>query len=325
MALPKISFSSANVPVEKIETLWRDVLTQVKAGGGVTVERKNTVLSSVDSCIFGTTVLNFWTADGYRYNRTAQDCAQNQNTDYDLLFIRSGTADFHQREKTASVRSGDCLFLNLAEPFSITKISLLRFTALHIPCELMKSLIPSPQNMTATLLPKQSPWVAALGATMRALTPKAVELPFFTQNDLFGHICCLLSLAAVPAGSKVEDQKNLMLNRFRQSIHDRFYKAGLSPKNVAEDHKVSIRTLHSVFARAHSSFGHELLALRMDRAAHLLRDPRFNNKTIAEIGVLVGYPHPSHFTTLFIKAHGITPSAFRRREQSKYLKEFVKK
>jgi len=74
-------------------------------------------------------------------------------------------------------------------------------------------------------------------------------------------------------------------------IHSRpFLQTGASPKNVAEEHKVSTRTLHSIFAKAKSSFGQELLALRMDRANHLFRDPRFNNKSIAEIGVLVGLP-----------------------------------
>jgi len=300
-------------------------LNQVKAGGRAAPTRKNQGHSSVDSCIFGTTVLNFWIADKYDYSRTLQDCVRNPNTDYSLFYIQTGTAEICQCNRKAHIRSGDCFFVNMAEPLTFVNVENLRFTTVHIEVELMKSLIPAPQNLTAILLTKHSLWAAALAATLRALTPRVIELPFFTQKDVFGHICCLLSLAISEAGHNAKDNKASMLNRFRKSIYEKFYKPRLSPKNVAEEHKVSIRTLHSVFAKAGSSFGQELLALRMDRAAHLLRDPRFNNKSIADIGVLVGFTHPSHFTTRFNAAHGITPSAFRAREQADFNKGFVKR
>jgi AraC-like DNA-binding protein len=324
MSIPKISFSTAGIPHEKVASLWSNVLEQVKVGGQASPEREKDVFASVESCIFGTTVINFWILDGIQYNRTRRDCARNPNTDYSLFYIRSGSAEIRQYDRVANFHAGDCFFINMAEPCLLSSASLLRFTSLHIASELIKSLIPSPQNMTATVFPKQSAWVAALAATMRALTPKIIEQSFFTQKDLLGHICCLLSLTVNPVKPDIKNDKTLMLNRFRQSLYERFYNPGLSPRNVAEEHKVSTRTLHSVFASAKSSFGRELLSVRMDRACHLLRDPRFNNKTIAEIGFLIGFLHPSHFTTHFNKAHGITPSAYRALQQANYQQEFVK-
>ncbi|MFA4994286.1 MAG: helix-turn-helix domain-containing protein [Bdellovibrionales bacterium] len=325
MPVPKISFSTTGLPHDKIAPLWSRVLDHVKVGGQAAPERENDIFGSVDGCIFGTTPLNFWIVDGIQYNRTRQDCARNPNTDYSFFYIRSGSAEIRQRNRITKVHSGDCLFVDLAEPCFLTSTSLLRFTSLHIASELIKSLIPSPQNMTATVLPKQSAWVSALTATMHALTPEVVKLPFYTQKDLFAHICCLLSLSVQRDEPIIKNDKALMLNLFRQSIHERFYKSGLSPRDVAEEHKVSTRTLHSVFANTKSSFGRELLSIRMNRACHILRDPRFDNKTIAEVGFLVGFPNPSHFTTRFTKAHGVTPSAYRAQQQTNYRKDYIVK
>jgi|GEM_PF-2392173 AraC-like DNA-binding protein len=325
MSVPKISFSTTGIPRDKVTPLWSDVLNQVKVGGQAVLEDEKDFFATVESCIFGTTVMNFWIINKFQYNRTQRDCARNPNTDYSLFYVRSGTAEISQNNRVAKIRAGDCLFINMAEPYLLTNTSFLHLTTLHIASDLIKSLLPSPRNMTAIVLPKQSVWVAALAATLHAFTPQIIEQPFYMQRDLFGHICSLLSLTADPKKLGIKDSKISMLNRFRQSLYDHFYRAGLCPKNVAEEHKISTRTLHSVFASAKSSFGRELLAIRMDRASHILRDPRFNNKTIAEIGYLVGFLRPSHFTTRFSKTFGMTPTAYRTLQQADFERNFVKR
>lgn len=53
-----------------------------------------------------------------------------------------------------------------------------------------------------------------------------------------------------------------------------------------------------------------LIDRRLDRAKELLSD---SNRTVAEIGQLVGIPNPNHFLYLFKNREGLTPSAFRKR------------
>ena len=53
-----------------------------------------------------------------------------------------------------------------------------------------------------------------------------------------------------------------------------------------------------------------LIDRRLDRAKELLSD---SNRSIAEIGQLVGIPNPNHFLYLFKAREGLTPSAFRKR------------
>lgn len=52
-----------------------------------------------------------------------------------------------------------------------------------------------------------------------------------------------------------------------------------------------------------------VLETRIEAAKSLLRDRR---RTIAEVGTLVGFPHPSHFARAFRKCVGVSPNEFRR-------------
>jgi AraC-like DNA-binding protein len=51
------------------------------------------------------------------------------------------------------------------------------------------------------------------------------------------------------------------------------------------------------------------LQLRLEKARHLLLT---TNMTITDITYHIGYSHVTHFTSLFKKKQGITPTAFRR-------------
>jgi AraC family transcriptional regulator len=52
-----------------------------------------------------------------------------------------------------------------------------------------------------------------------------------------------------------------------------------------------------------------LLHQRVERAKHLLADPR---RKIAEVSDALGFPHQSHFTATFHTVVGMTPGAYRR-------------
>ncbi|WP_199440219.1 helix-turn-helix domain-containing protein [Umezawaea beigongshangensis] len=51
-----------------------------------------------------------------------------------------------------------------------------------------------------------------------------------------------------------------------------------------------------------------LTSLRMQRAQELLRD---DTLTVQAVAARCGYPNPAHFTSVFRRVHGVTPSTFR--------------
>lgn len=102
-----------------------------------------------------------------------------------------------------------------------------------------------------------------------------------------------------------------MLRRFRHAIQEHYQERGYSPEILALAQGVSQRTVYTVFASAQSSFGRELASCRMERARQILDSAKFDNTSIAEICMMVGYFHPSHFITRFREAYGVAPFAYR--------------
>jgi AraC-like DNA-binding protein len=86
----------------------------------------------------------------------------------------------------------------------------------------------------------------------------------------------------------------------------------LSPTDVATQHRISKRYLHAIFASLGTTFGRELLAIRLARAEALLRDDRYRRSSIGEIATLCGFSDPAHFARRFRQSRGQSPALFRQ-------------
>jgi AraC-like DNA-binding protein len=74
---------------------------------------------------------------------------------------------------------------------------------------------------------------------------------------------------------------------------------------------ISPRYLHKILAREGTTYGRELIRVRLERAAAMLRDRRFDELSISEIGWRCGFCDPSHFSKRFRDAHDQAPGAYR--------------
>jgi AraC-like DNA-binding protein len=81
---------------------------------------------------------------------------------------------------------------------------------------------------------------------------------------------------------------------------------------VAEDLRVSERTLHRCLNKAGLTFSGLLNDCRMAAARRMLSEPRFDRISVGGIGLRVGLSDPSHFIRQCRKSLGMTPGVFRR-------------
>jgi transcriptional regulator GlxA family with amidase domain len=91
----------------------------------------------------------------------------------------------------------------------------------------------------------------------------------------------------------------------------------LDPACVAQRLGMSVRYLHRLLEPTGRSFSEHLLATRLERAAGMLRDPRFNRTKIADIAEKAGFADISHFNRSFRCKFGDTPLGMRVRTQRK--------
>lgn len=85
----------------------------------------------------------------------------------------------------------------------------------------------------------------------------------------------------------------------------------LSAITVAKMLGITPRYVHLLLEETGKSFTHHVLERRLDRAAVLLRDPRWHYRRIAEIAAEAGFADLSYFNRAFRRRFGATPSAMR--------------
>ena len=95
------------------------------------------------------------------------------------------------------------------------------------------------------------------------------------------------------------------------AIVEREYASDLSLDDIARRVASSRRQLQRAYAEiGDTTFREHLTAVRMDRAAELLRT---REMTVRDVANRVGYRQPAQFAKAFRRHHGASPSAFRTR------------
>jgi AraC family transcriptional regulator of adaptative response / methylphosphotriester-DNA alkyltransferase methyltransferase len=95
------------------------------------------------------------------------------------------------------------------------------------------------------------------------------------------------------------------------AIVEREYASDLNLDYIARCVASSRRQIQRAYAEiGNTTFRRQLAAVRMERAAELLR---MRGLTVRDVGNRVGYRQPAQFAKAFRRHHGISPSAFRAR------------
>jgi AraC-like DNA-binding protein len=96
-----------------------------------------------------------------------------------------------------------------------------------------------------------------------------------------------------------------------RAIESRSSDPNLNAIAVAKMLGITPRYVHLLLEDTGKSFTHHVLARRLERAAALLRDPRWRHRRIAEIAAEAGFADLSYFNRAFRRRYGATPSAVR--------------
>jgi len=185
-----------------------------------------------------------------------------------------------------------------------------RSVAVRFPKDWLRNWLPAPESLAARPFRAGAGWSAALSAALATLDTDRDEELALPEGVVAEQIAALLALAAGPE-AHVSRGSEKLLNRIRRTLRDRCHEAGLTPGAVADEHGISKRYLHHLFAQTDNTFGSELMRMRLDCAHRLLSDTRFANLTVSEIAARSGFLEPSHFARRFRKAYGAGPMEFR--------------
>lgn len=257
--------------------------------------------------------LNFiYTREPQRVWRSREAIHRSRESRFDLLHVRSGVFTFDHYGRSFVVRPGECVLIDSSEPYSFESTQLGLGMSLQIPQKWLRNWVAAPEDGVAAVITGDTPWQCALLATLNAVTPEAIDQLVIPGEALSEQIASLLTLAIGSPAAAGAAGRRKRLPAIRQALLEQAHEETLTPAKVAREHGISKRCLHVLFAEAGTTFGQELMSIRLDRARRQLRDPRFLKISVSEIAWRCGFTDSSHFARRFRQRFGTSPRAYRR-------------
>jgi AraC-like DNA-binding protein len=263
---------------------------------------------------FGPAMLYMVEADTQTVYRTPARIAHSRYAAFFLLRLHSGQLRLRQYGRESFIRAGDCVLIDCKEPYQLDCLPRTRCVALRCPQDWLRNWVPSPEAIAARPFAAHSGWGAALSAALANLDPESTRELALPDSIVADQIAALLALAAGPDVAAATPRHKLF-NRLLQTLRERCCEPDLTPGAVAEIHGISKRYLHHLFAQSGTTFGNELVRMRLESARRLLADRRFGAIPIGEVAARCGFVEPSHFARRFRAAYGRGPTEFRRAAQ----------
>lgn len=258
----------------------------------------------------GPAMLHIIEADAQDVHRTHTRISHSQSGGgYILLNLRAGRMNFSQHGRQARVEAGDCVLVDCNVPYHLESEAT-RSVAIRFGSNWLQNWIPSPHSLACRSFRPNEPWSNTLCMALANLDAPDAENLALPASVVAEQIAALLALAGGSQAHAFTPSEKL-LNRIRQSIRDRYYEPALDAGTVAAANGISKRYLHYLFAQASSTFGDELMQVRLERAKRLLADRRYEGLRVSEVAARCGFLEPSHFTRRFRQAFGVVPTTYR--------------
>lgn len=229
-----------------------------------------------------------------------------------LLFVRRGGADFFAENKSAKIQEGGGALLSEGFELNLRCEVDMEGMVVHLNKEFIRDWVASPPDNGFQFFSMDGGWGRALQAYLYAMSVKDLAHLPLSPEAVASQLGGMLALAS---GGQVEGVASThgrsLLRRMRDVMRDLYRNEDLSPAVVAAEIGISRRYLHGLFATAGSSFGAELMEMRLQAAKGALLNRHHAGKTVAEIAFHVGFKNSSHFTRVFRQRFGLPPRAFR--------------
>lgn len=290
---------------------WVDTVCRSFLELDVDSPARNAFKARLDAMPLGSGSLYLVQADTQYVRRTRQNIAAGTGDWTILMQIREGQQRFRQHGRECELGPGDCTIVDCAEPYELDCHGATRSVVLRFPREWLATWLPSPEAAAARVFGAGAGWGGALSAAMAGLencVETDLQLPPGTVAD---QLAGLVALAAGPEAQAARPHDKLH-RALLAALRERCLEPDLSPADFAASQGISRRYLYLLFARAGTTFGGELMRLRLESAHRLLSDRRCDGLTVLEVASRCGFAEPSHFARRFRGAYGLGPLEFRR-------------
>jgi AraC-like DNA-binding protein len=227
-----------------------------------------------------------------------------------FLLVRKGAERVREHGRELTLTAGDVVLWDAWEPVEVEVVEPLVKRTLMFPRDRVLSVCPRLGELDALPALARSGPVRLLAHYMHAL---AAELPTLDESAMAAAADAALELLRGAVEPEVPSaraaKREALLRVVRRYVRARLHDSSLSPDAIARAHSISVRSLHALFADSGESVAG---LVRHERLARCLEDlERPNGGSVTEIAFRWGFRDAAHFSRIFKREFGTTPSEAR--------------
>ncbi|GGN88371.1 AraC family transcriptional regulator [Streptomyces albiflavescens] len=247
--------------------------------------------------------------------RSTPSAAADRSSQVFLRQQLEGSTLLMQDGRTAALGPGGSAFYDAARPFKLRLTGGQRARTLMMPRFLLRLKEAQLRLLTATLLdnapatpnPLQS-LVAGLAEETLAAAPDRREQLARATADMIA----VLALHTLGDRDTCEQRPAVaLLARIKGFIETRLGDPDLSPKDIADEHSISLRYVHQLFQQQDTTVNTFVRGRRLARAREDLARPDAARRTVAAVAARCGFASAAHFSRVFREAYGMSPVQWR--------------
>ena len=216
-----------------------------------------------------------------------------------------------RRRGTATISSGQVVLWDSRRTVEVEALEPVRKRLLVLPRAAVRSFCPRLAEQTALPPIEQT---AAGRLLVRYINSLALELPSLDRAGQAAASNATVELLRAAVEPVLPDSRDAMRAAMREEIrrHVRMHlrDPGLGPASIARAYSMSVRAVHGLFEDIDQSVAGLIRSERLTRCMQDLRQP--SGGSVTDIAFRWGFADSAHFSRVFKRAFGVTPSAVRR-------------
>lgn len=248
--------------------------------------------------------------------------AQTPCGKYMLHLQLSGVGVFRQDGREATLQRGDLAFYDSDRGYSLSLDDHFRNVIIVIPKDLMRLPVDATNQLTATRFSGQHEVLTLVKPFIHQLVRRIEHVPSHSEFRLARSTVDLLStvihaeLGIDQRYGALSGHHNAQFERVLAFIDDHLSDPYLDPQQIADANFISLRTLHELFRKERQSVARWVRERRLELCKTDLADPLQRDLQISSIATRYGFVNSAHFSRLFKRSFGESPTEFRMKCQS---------
>ena len=310
-------FTTEDLEPSKRYAAWQDAICDVYVHVDVNAEERSDYQGFIREARFGAVTMTDVLLSEQRITRRERHIAKLDKDCYYVEFVQQGKINVLQAGQSLLTNPGVGAIFSASEAYDLECMGKVRSLYLEIPraefaSRFNASKLPDPMTMStgrglgriaaefcATLASEGSPLDEAARARL--------------GDELMDVLALALDMGDRDELSEDATAQKARLRSVKAWIEEHLIDPDLSLERIAKNNGVSLRHLHYLFRLTEVSVSEWILDRRLQRCYDMLTRPELRSLSLTEVAYRCGFRSSSHFSTVFRRRFGHSPSELRKR------------